>query len=92
LLILELKFQEFSDFSIPPPVVKKGKGKKKGKVEGEEVEESEPEWRYFATMKEALDAGWMPGQSFSFRASDVKGQKLVDKDVSGAKPVSSLPY
>jgi len=50
---------EFSDFSIPPPVVKKGKGKKKGKVEGEEVEESEPEWRYFATMKEALDAGWM---------------------------------
>jgi len=59
LLILELKFQEFSDFSIPPPVVKKGKGKKKGKVEGEEVEESEPEWRYFATMKEALDAGWM---------------------------------
>jgi Bacterial trigger factor protein (TF) len=50
----------FTDFSIPPVVTKKGKGKKKKQTEGQEEElEPEPQWRYFATMKEALDAGWM---------------------------------
>ena len=50
----------FTDFSIPPVATKKGKGKKQKQLVGQEVElELEPQWRYFATMKEALDAGWM---------------------------------
>jgi hypothetical protein len=36
----------------------------------------EPSWRTFATMKEAIDAGWRPGQSFSFSAKNVRGQKV----------------
>ena len=55
---------KFSDISIPPPAVKKekGKSKKKKTVEGDdtlgEEAKSETEWRYFATMQEALSAGW----------------------------------
>ena len=36
----------------------------------------EPSWRTFATMKEAIDGGWRPGQSFSFSAKNVRGQKV----------------
>ena len=54
----------FSDFSIPPIEAKKSKGKKKKKFDGEdEGAEAEPQWRYFATMKDALDAGWMVSSS-----------------------------
>ena len=48
----------------------------------EEEAPPEPAWLTFETMKEAIDAGWKPGQSFSFIAQDVKGQRL--KDDSGA--------
>lgn len=53
----------FSDVSIPPIQAKKS-NKKKKKVNGQEEEpEAVPQWRYFATMKEALDAGWMVSTS-----------------------------
>jgi hypothetical protein len=86
---------EFESISIMP-VKKKGKKKKKGKrkkgnnnaevvaaapapVEPEEV------WKQYDSMKEAISAGWKPGQTFSFVATNVKGQELKDQDVTGAK-------
>lgn len=53
--------------------------------------EQEKAWRTFDTMKEAIDAGWRPGQSFSFVAVNVKGQKVKDQE-QGAKPVGGLNY
>jgi hypothetical protein len=39
-------------------------------------------------MKEAIDAGWKPGQSFSFQAKNCKGQKVLDESkVTGAQPL-----
>jgi hypothetical protein len=49
-----------------------------------------PPWRTFATMKEAIDAGWRPGQSFSFLAGNVKGQKLAAADATSG--TSILPF
>lgn len=44
-------------------------------------------WRTYSTMKEAIDiGGWSPGQSFSFIANQVKGQKLNNVQ-DGAKPL-----
>eukprot|EP00522_Entomoneis_paludosa_P013444 CAMPEP_0172461860 /NCGR_PEP_ID=MMETSP1065-20121228/41948_1 /TAXON_ID=265537 /ORGANISM="Amphiprora paludosa, Strain CCMP125" /LENGTH=205 /DNA_ID=CAMNT_0013217333 /DNA_START=184 /DNA_END=801 /DNA_ORIENTATION=+ len=86
-------------FSIPPLKSKQKKKKKKSKkkkgMDGDivaveepvEEEEPEPQWRSFETMKEAVDAGWRPGQSFSFVAVNVKGQKLpTPKD--GSDPLN----
>jgi hypothetical protein len=44
------------------------------------IVEAEPQWRSFATMKETIDAGWQPGQSFSFRARKVRGQQVRPDD------------
>jgi hypothetical protein len=87
-------------FTIPPAVAKptKKKATKKKKqpvaVEPEPDDtvmvaevETPPEWRVFDTMKEAIDAGWRPGQSFSFVAKGVKGQ-MVKED---APATGSLP-
>ena len=53
-----------------------------------QVEEETPAWLSFDSMKAAIDAGWRPGQSFSFVARQVKGQQLKDQgDVSRATPV-----
>mmetsp|Transcript_33654 Transcript_33654/g.60593 ORF Transcript_33654/g.60593 Transcript_33654/m.60593 type:complete len:229 (-) Transcript_33654:123-809(-) len=68
--------------SIPPKPKKKkkkkGGRKKNAKAEPQvEVEDDTPvSWETFDTMKEALNAGWEPGQSFSFVAKNCKGQKL----------------
>lgn len=80
-----------------PPSIKKGKKKKKGgrkkKKEDVEIPEDpvpveEPKWTTYETMKEAIDNGWQPGQSFSFVAKNVKGQKVLgESDVKGAKPI-----
>ena len=78
------------DFQIPPPKSKKGnkKNKKKSSTEVGEEPEPEPSWRSFETMKDAITAGWRPGQSFSFVAVDVKGQKVKDaSETDGAKPL-----
>ena len=34
------------------------------------------QWRSFDTMKDAIQAGWKPGQSFSFVATNVRGQRV----------------
>mmetsp|Transcript_6580 Transcript_6580/g.9412 ORF Transcript_6580/g.9412 Transcript_6580/m.9412 type:complete len:295 (+) Transcript_6580:153-1037(+) len=57
-------------------------------VEEEAVAEEVPQWRSFETMKEAIDAGWKPGQSFSFRAKNVKGQQL--KEQGKVDPTTAL--
>lgn len=67
----------FEMFSIPPPNISTNKKKGKRKAEVDEVSHNDlVPWREFATMKEAIDAGWKPGQSFSFVAKNVKGQKV----------------
>jgi len=95
--------------SIPPPPPKKSKKKKKGgkkKKKGsseadspemndvpEEEPPAEPQWRSFEDMKGAIDAGWKPGQSFSFVAKNVKGQKVLSsQDTAGAKPIGGLNF
>jgi hypothetical protein len=90
----------FDNISIPPPKKKKkGKKKKSKKTDSvaattgdtlapPQVEEETPTWLTFDSMKAAIDAGWRPGQSFSFVAKQVKGQQLKDQgDVSRASPV-----
>jgi hypothetical protein len=84
----------FSNFQIPPTTRKEKKNKsKRRKVETTEAlisEETEQkgEWKLFDSMKEAIDAGWRPGQSFSFVATNVKGQKVKDEtELTGAIPV-----
>ena len=72
--------------SIPPKVKKnkKGKGGRKKKqkqkanidIEQEEEEDAPVPWETFDTMQEALKAGWEPGQSFSFVATNCRGQKI----------------
>lgn len=62
-----------------PPAKRKKKGKKKKSAA---AEPESPEWRTYDTMKEAIDAGWQPGQSFSFVADNVKGQQLKKEEES----------
>lgn len=77
----EMQFEKFSILQVKK--AKKKKGKKNKKVqqvevvkEEEEAEENQSVWLTFDTMKEAINAGWQPGQSFSFVAKNVKGQKV----------------
>ena len=89
---------ELGQFSIPPSLAKKAsktsKKRKKGAadaavaaVESDAAAPGETNaWRNFETMKEALDAGWTPGQSFSFVALKVTGQLV--KDDQDAEPVA----
>jgi hypothetical protein len=86
------------NFSIPPvkTAAKKKSMKKSSKkttTAGEDdndtqtsnadsVPPQQATWRTFATMKEAVDAGWRPGQSFSFIAKSVKGQQLKDESAN----------
>jgi hypothetical protein len=80
-------------FRIPPAPAGKGKSSKKRKVSvGETLSSSESDaadvWRTFETMKDAVDAGWKPGQSFSFLANNVKGQKVKEESATvGATPL-----
>jgi hypothetical protein len=92
---------QFVKFSIPPPTTNKSKKKSPGKNKSKQQQSSKvpsdsvttkssssPAWLEFETMKEAIDAGWRPGQSFSFVARSCKGQKLRDQsEVIGAKPL-----
>jgi hypothetical protein len=58
--------------------------------EEEASEEPEPKWLYFDTMEEAIKGGWKPGQTFSFVASNVKGQNIIpDKNMEGAAPLGT---
>lgn len=87
--------------SIPPPVKKSKKKKKSRKKKAasqpmkenldEQAETVEDAWLTFSTMKEAIDAGWKPGQSFSFVSKNVKGQQFKNGSVtsSGYSPIGS---
>ena len=78
------------DFQIPPVKSKKKKKKKSKNTDAameNEAEEAEPQWRSFDTMKEAINAGWRPGQSFSFVAKNVQGQKLPSTG-DGSNPLN----
>lgn len=44
------------------------------------METTEPQWQLFESMDKAIKAGWSPGQSFSFIATNVKGQKVLTDD------------
>ena len=80
---------QINQVSIPPKSgKKKKKGKKKEKDQGQSLEDTKPVaiWQTYDTMKDALKAGWKPGQSFSFVASNVKGQKVDQVDMK-PKPV-----
>eukprot|EP00542_Grammatophora_oceanica_P011134 CAMPEP_0194026486 /NCGR_PEP_ID=MMETSP0009_2-20130614/775_1 /TAXON_ID=210454 /ORGANISM="Grammatophora oceanica, Strain CCMP 410" /LENGTH=284 /DNA_ID=CAMNT_0038665179 /DNA_START=9 /DNA_END=863 /DNA_ORIENTATION=+ len=68
------------------------------KPEDEEVEEEEkqeePQWRLFANEKDAVDGGWSPGKTFSFRVVGVRGQmKSTNTDDAKAlsRPNSFIP-
>jgi len=51
------------------------------------METTEPQWQHFESMDKAIKAGWSPGQSFSFVATNVKGQKVLSEDQTrGAVP------
>ena len=83
----------FEDFLVPPAAVKKKKKKKKRKtaavVDEETTASSEPEWKKFDSMKDAIQVGrWSPGTSFSFIARNVRGQQVKSEaDVKGSEPV-----
>lgn len=69
------------NISIPPPPPSKKssknkKGKKPTSQEAEATVKNEKAWLTFKNMKGAIDAGWRPGQNFSFIAKNVKGQLL----------------
>lgn len=87
---MEMKVEQIR---IPPSTVKKGKKSKKRKTAGPvepetDLDEAQPEWLSFETMKEAIDSGWRPGQSFSFVATNVKGQRVKDdSETAGATPL-----
>jgi hypothetical protein len=85
---------EFSQISIERPKKssksKKGKKKKNEPVSENVNDAGESEssrWIVFDTMKDAISAGWKPGQSFSFVASNVKGQQLSNQDVTVTNPI-----
>lgn len=97
----EIKIEQVS---IPPPQPKKTKKKKKNsrkkkqkgfgdddvsvEAELESMEPTEPQWQFFESMDKAIKAGWSPGQSFSFVATNVKGQKVLSDDQTrGAVPL-----
>jgi len=83
---------EIKEISIPPRKSKKKKGgkKKKGAAIIEAEEEAAPAWLTFDTMKEALKAGWEPGESFSFVATSCRGQKLKDIDTEASESLAAL--
>jgi len=58
------------------------------RTEVESTEPAEPQWQFFESMDKAIKAGWTPGQSFSFVATNVKGQKVLsDEKTRGAIPL-----
>jgi len=51
-------------------------------------EASTQQWKSAETMDGAIKMGWSPGQSFSFVATNVKGQNVLsDNETKGANPL-----
>jgi hypothetical protein len=60
------------------------------KIDSQDMDETTTiPWETYSTMKDALTAGWEPGQSFSFQATNCKGQKV--EPVSTEKTVLPNP-
>mmetsp|Transcript_44961 Transcript_44961/g.50409 ORF Transcript_44961/g.50409 Transcript_44961/m.50409 type:complete len:269 (-) Transcript_44961:199-1005(-) len=56
-------------------------------------EASTPQWQSAETMDGAIKMGWSPGQSFSFVATNVKGQNVLsDSETQGANPLGMKSY
>jgi hypothetical protein len=88
----------FESFSIPPVKPKRqnqstGKKNRKQVINESETSGSDvtPDinWKSFDTMKEAIEAGWQPGQSFSFLAKNVRGQKVANSGAPMTNPLSN---
>ncbi|KAL3789617.1 hypothetical protein HJC23_003166 [Cyclotella cryptica] len=82
-----------AEISIPPRKSPQKKKKKRGTgaAEKEEMEEQKQlEWLVFDNMKDALKAGWEPGESFSFLATNCKGQKLKDVNTAASPSLATL--
>ncbi|KAL7488290.1 hypothetical protein ACHAW6_013862 [Cyclotella cf. meneghiniana] len=82
-----------AEVTIPPRKATKKKKKKRGGGDGEKDEmegEQEAEWMVFDNMKDALKAGWEPGESFSFLATKCKGQKLKDVNTAASPSLATL--
>jgi len=87
---------EIEQISITPPPVKKAKKKSGRKAlskavvdEADNTVAQVPAWLTFENMKGAIDAGWKPGQNFSFVVKNVRGQQL--KDGRGATSIGNVP-
>ncbi|KAL7554835.1 hypothetical protein ACHAWF_018377 [Thalassiosira exigua] len=81
----EMLIEQVSIAPKPKKKKKKKGGRKKNASVEPKVEADEPvAWETFDTMKEAIKAGWEPGQSFSFVATSCRGQKV--KSVETEKP------
>ena len=98
----EIKIEQVS---IPPSKPKKTKKKKKNNkkknkgfgggddepadVQPASMDSTEPQWQFFESMDKAIKGGWEPGQSFSFVATNVKGQNVLsDEQTRGALPLN----
>mmetsp|Transcript_2155 Transcript_2155/g.3972 ORF Transcript_2155/g.3972 Transcript_2155/m.3972 type:complete len:229 (+) Transcript_2155:54-740(+) len=76
---LEMSIEQVSIPSKPKKKKKKKGGRKKkanAEPQVEVVDDAPPAWETYDTMKEAIKAGWEPGQSFSFVAKNCRGQKV----------------
>lgn len=74
--------------SIPPTNEDGSAAAVLGDEYSEEPPVVEPQWQEFETMDEAIKAGWKPGQSFSFVATNVKGQNVLgNRNAEGARPL-----
>ena len=87
---------QFVSFSIPPPLLPKSKKSRKtekgidyGRTETDAQIEA-TSWRYYENMKDAINGGWQPGQSFSFQATNVKGQKIAPGGLSSSNPLAGF--
>jgi hypothetical protein len=50
--------------------------------------ETQQQWIKCETLDDAITAGWKPGQTFSFVATNVRGQRMLNSgDTAGARPL-----
>ena len=75
-----------SDIVVEENVITTEEKEEEKEEEGEKSSPSPPQWQVYKSMDDAIKAGkWVPGQSFSFIATNVKGQNVLsDNDTKGA--------
>jgi hypothetical protein len=65
---------DISDTDVTAGTISTTKNNDEG-MEYDDTAAASSQWNMYGTMKEAIDAGWEPGQSFSFSAKNVRGQQ-----------------